>query len=88
MLDVRRVGAFLIASAPLLGCGTVNPKCGPALGSEAEAQGVGCAGPDEERIALCDGSSSLRFAATVAGGNLGGVPRVAAEVGWSFLLID
>lgn len=41
-----------------------------------------------EAKVLCDGSEKLRFSGTDAGGNLTGVPRVVAEVGWSFLLID
>jgi hypothetical protein len=43
---------------------------------------------DAEPERLCDGSSKLRFATQNAGGNLTGVPRVSAEVGWSFFLID
>jgi hypothetical protein len=70
----------------LLGCsgddsGGVS-KCG-GEGSGEEPTRCGA-----EPIALCDGSSSLRFAATSAGGNLTGVPRVAREIGWQFLLID
>ena len=55
---------------------------------------LGCGGGGEvsdvgqEPAELCDGSDALRFAGTVGGGNAGGVPRVAMEVGWSFLLID
>lgn len=58
-----------------------------ALGacSGTDAPGCNCG---EATVELCDGSENLRFAGTNAGGNVGGVPRVAQEVGWSFLLID
>ncbi len=60
------------------------------VGGEKEPTLVGTV-PAEEGATpqrLCDGSSHLTFATLTAGGNLNGVPRVAAEVGWSFLLID
>ena len=86
MLSARRFALVLCAIAPLVGCGDdIQPKC---RRTEMNAEGnevSSCASLAEP---LCDGSSSLRFAGTNAGGNLTGVPRVAAEVGWSFLLID
>ena len=47
-----------------------------------------CGEGTEEPIVLCDGSDRLRFSGTNHGGNVTGVPRVALEVGWSFLLVD
>ncbi len=61
-----------------------------SIGGEQEPQLVGHVTTAEDVVAqrLCDGSDKLRFATQNAGGNLTGVPRVAQELGWSFLLID
>ena len=82
MFDVRHSFGLLLVTAPLFGCS----------GGDSEGSQSKC-GDDRSRcmpepIALCDGSSSLVFAANVGGGNIGGLPRVVTEAGWSFLLVD
>jgi hypothetical protein len=87
MLSASRFAVVLFGITPLFACDE-EPGCGPYTDPETGKEHAPCSGLGEETAPLCDGSSSLRFAGTHAGGNLTGAPRVAAEVGWSFLLID
>ncbi len=80
-----RFAFVLLGLSPLVGCASEEPMCGTETNAEGKEVST-CAGVESEP--LCDGSSSLRFAATSGGGNVGGVPRVVQEVGWAFLLID
>jgi hypothetical protein len=76
MLSLRRFFVLVLVTAPVFACQGGTSKC------DVDSP---CA---SETLELCDGSDQLRFAGTTGGGNLGGVPRVVAEVGWSFLLVD
>lgn len=74
MRNTVRSLAIALAAVPS-GCG----------GTSAAGGGDGAT---TASVVLCDGSSALRFAGVSGGGNETGMPRVATELGWSFILVD
>jgi len=56
-------------------------------GGTSGAAAVAGAGPVDSPV-LCNGSDSLRFAVQSGGGNVSGIPTLALETGFEFLLID
>lgn len=77
-----------VSAAPsLLAVALLVAGCDASSEGAPESSAQGGAGSAQSEP-LCDGTKRLRFAMTQGGGNLNGVPRVATELGWAFLLID